>query len=272
MTAVDPTARVATGSSAGPAGGLASTVRLALLHTRYQVVETLRIPIAVIGNMLFPALAMFFFVVPQRSVAGGPLIATAAVGQLGMFAVMSTCLFTFGVGAAEDRALPFDPYVRTLPAGPTPRLIGRMLTGGIFAVLGLVPLVLIGWLFTEATVTWTQAGTGLLVILAAAIPFLALGLGIGYSMSAKAAIAVVQVVLFPLAFAGALFLPPEMFPGWLDAFSQALPSRAGRDLLVEALTGAPAGASAVPVLIGWGAVFVALALWAYRRDEGRRFR
>lgn len=77
---------------------------------------------------------------------------------------------------------------------------------------------------------------------------------------------------FPLAFAGGLFMPPEVFPAWLDAFSQALPSRAGRDLLVQALTGQPAFALAVPVLAGWAVLFAVLAVWAYRRDEGRRFR
>jgi ABC-2 type transport system permease protein len=266
-TVTRPTARPP--ASGRPAIG---TLQLAVLHTRYQLLETVRIPIAVIGNMLFPALAMFFFVVPQPSVARDPLIATAAVGQLAMFAVMSTCMFTFGVGAAEDRALPFDPYVRTLPAGPAPRLIGRMLTGGILALVGLAPLVLIGWLFTEASVTGSQALLGLAVILGVALPFLGLGLGIGYSMSAKAAIAVVQVVLFPLAFAGGLFMPPEIFPDWLDTLSRALPSRAGRDLLVQALTGADASATALPVLLGWGALFAAYAVWAYRRDEGRRFR
>ena len=43
-------------------------------------------------------------------------------------------------------------------------------------------------------------------------------------------------------------------------------------LLVQALTGEPANALAWPVLIGWTVVFAALAVWAYRRDEGRRFR
>jgi ABC-2 type transport system permease protein len=249
-----------------------SAVALVALHTRYQVLETIRIPIAVIGNMLFPALATFFFVVPQQSVAADPVIATAAIGQLAMFAVMSTCLFTFGAGAAEDRAQPFDPYLRTLPAGPGPRMVGRMLTGAVFALLGLVPLVLIGWLFTAASLSPGRFALATLVIIGVALPFLGLGLGIGYSTSSKAAIAVVQVVLFPMAFAGGLFLPPQAFPDWLDAVSQALPSRAGRDLLVEALTGLPAGPTALPVLLGWGVVFAAFALWAYRRDEGRRFR
>lgn len=249
-----------------------STVSLTLLHTRYQILETIRIPIAVIGNMMFPALAMFFFVVPQEELAADPTLSTAAVGQLAMFAVMSTCLFTFGVGAAEDRALPFDPYVRTLPAGPWPRMIGRMLTGGFFAMLGLIPLVLIGWLFTAASVTPGRFLAAAAVIVAVALPFLALGLGIGYSTSAKASIAVVQVILFPMAFAGGLFMPPEILPDWLNNFSQTLPSRAGRDLLIQALTGAEASASALPVLLGWGALFTAFALWAYRRDEGRRFK
>lgn len=249
-----------------------TTLRLTALHARYQVLETMRVPVAVIGNLLFPALAMFFFVVPQEAVAQDPVLSTAAVGQLAMFAVMSTCMFTFGVGAAEDRALPFDPYVRTLPAGPAPRMLGRMITGGVFALLGLVPLILIGWLFTAAAVSPGRFLLALAVIIGVALPFLGLGLGIGYSTSAKAAIAIVQVVLFPMAFAGGLFLPPQAFPDWLNTLSQALPSRAGRDLLVETLTGVPAYAGALPVLVGWGVLFTAFALWAYRRDEGRRFR
>ena len=246
--------------------------RLVLLHSRYQFLETVRVPIAGIGNMLFPALAMFFFVVPQREVAGDPELATGAVGQLAMFAVMSTCLFTYGLGVAEDRQQPFDPYLRTLPAGAGPRLAGRVLNGGIFTLFGLAPLILIGWLLTAATVTAGQLAAGIGVILAVAVPFLLLGMGIGYSISAKAALAVLQVVLFPLAFAGGLFLPLQAFPTWLDSLSQALPSRAGRDLLIQALTGEPAYALALPVLAGWAALFAALTVWAYRRDEGRRFR
>jgi len=266
------TAAPTTGPSTRTAPAPASALRLAMLHARYQFLETVRVPIAVIGNMLFPALAMFFFVVPQEAVASDPVAATAAVGQLGMFAVMSTCLFTYGAGVAEDRQQPFDPFLRTLPAGAGPRMAGRVANGAAFALLGLLPLVLIGWLFTDASVTPGRLVAGVLVIAAVALPFLLLGMAVGYSLSAKAALPVVQVLLFPLAFAGGLFMPPEMFPGWLDALSQALPSRAGRDLLVSALTGSQAPTTALPVLVGWGVLFGALAVWAYRRDEGRRFR
>lgn len=86
-----------------------------------------------------------------------------------------------------------------------------------------------------------------------------------------AALAVAQVLLLPLAFGGGLFLPPEAFPSWLDAVSRVLPTRAGRDLLVGATTGADVGLTTLLVLAGWTVVAFALAGWAYRRDEGRRF-
>ncbi|RPF23279.1 ABC transporter permease [Myceligenerans xiligouense] len=255
-----------------PAQGMRPFWTLSWLHLKYQFLETVRIPIAVLGNMLFPALAMAFFVVPQPQVAGNPEWATMAVAGLGLFAVCSASLFTYGLGVAEDRQLPFYPYLRSLPTGPGPQMVGRVLNGAIFALFGLVPLILVAVLFTEATATLAQLAAGVGTILAVAVPFVLLGLGVGYALPAKAALPVVQVVLFPLAFAGGLFMPPEIFPGWLDALSMGTPTRAGRDLLVQALTGVEAYSLALPILVGWTILFAALATWSYRRDEGRRFR
>lgn len=245
---------------------------LARLHARSQFLETVRVPIAVIGNLLFPGLALVFFVVPQREITADPLVATAAIAQLGTFAIMSACLFTHGAGVAEDRDKPFDAFVRTLPARPGPRLAGRVLNGLVWAYIALVPLVLIGVLLTSATLTPLRALGAAAMVIAVAVPFTLLGLAIGYSMSTKAALAVVQCVLFPLAFAGGLFMPPEVFPGWLDAISQGLPSRAARDLVVQVTTGIEGGSTALPVLLAWTVVLAALAVAAVRRDEGRRFR
>jgi ABC-2 type transport system permease protein len=246
-------------------------LRLVWLHLKFQLLETVRIPIAVVGNMVFPALALAFFVVPQSAVAQDPFLSTTAVASLAVFAVMSASLFSHGLGVSEDRQLPFDPFVRTLPAGPWPRMAGRVGTGTVMSLLALVPLVVVGWVFTAVTVTTGQLLGGLGMVLLVGVPFVLLGLAVGYSLPAKAAIAVVQVLVFPLAFAGGLFLPPVMFPAWLDAVSRFTPSRAGRDLVVETVTGVSAYDGAWFVLLGWTVLFAVLAAWAYRRDEGRRF-
>jgi ABC-2 type transport system permease protein len=227
-----------------------TNLRLTGLHTRYKFTQTIRIPIAVIGTTLMPSLSLLFFVVPQPF-AQDPKEATAAAAQLAVFAVMSVCLFTYGIGVAEDRALPWDGFSRTLPVGPLPRLTGRLLTGLAFVVIALVPLVLIAWLMTAATLPPSRLALAAGALLAAAVPLFAIGISIGYLLSTKAAMAVAQSLLLPLAFGGGLFLPPNIFPGWLNATSTWLPTRAGRDLVVSATTGVHLLPSTELVLVGW---------------------
>lgn len=246
--------------------------RLLLLHTRFQVLEQARVPMAVVGNVAFPAISFLFFVVPQTQLRESPVAASAAAGQLAMVSVLSVCLFTFGLGGAEDRSTPWDPYLRTLSAGVVPRLVARLLTGMAFALVGVCVIGLLAVLLTTATFTSSQIGWGLAAMTAAGAPFLLMGIGLGHLLSVKAALPVVQMLFLPLAFGGGLFLPPEMFPGWLDTFSTLLPTRGARDLVVSALTQQPVPGQAVLCVVVWAALMAAFAGWAYRRDEGRRFR
>lgn len=255
-----------------PEGRLARELRLTGVHFRAQLVEMLRTPVAVIGNLVFPSVALLFFVVPQRALAGDPVVATAATAQLSAFAITSTCMFTFGLGVAEDRDKPFAPYLRTLPVGAVPALAGRVLNGILWAFVALVPLTAVGGLLTEARLGWDRLVPTLLSVVGVATPFTLLGLAIGYSLSARAAIAVVQVSLFPLAFAGGMFMPPEAFPGWLEAVSGLTPTRGARELLVAAATGTGLEGRFAVVLVAWTVVFAALVTLAYRRGEGRSYR
>ncbi|WP_432493598.1 ABC transporter permease [Kineococcus auxinigenes] len=254
-------------ASTRPAGAL----RLTWLHTRYQVTETLRVPVVVVSTAVFPALILAVFVVPQAA-SMSPLGATAAVAQLAVFSAMSVSLFTHGAGIAEDRALPWDTHLRTLPVGAGPRFTARVLMGAFFTVLGLVPLLVLAALVTDATTTPARFAAGLGGLLLAGLPLLAMGLAVGYSVPAKAALALAQVLLLPLAFAGGLFLPPEAMPDWLAGISTWTPTRAGRDLVVGAVTGTDVPSTALPVVLGWTVLLGALAVWAIRRDQGRRFR
>ena len=63
-----------------------------------------------------PPPSMLFFVVPFAG--DDPTGATYATAAMVTFAVMSANIFQYGVGVAEDRDQPWNPYTRTLPAGP----------------------------------------------------------------------------------------------------------------------------------------------------------
>jgi ABC-2 type transport system permease protein len=244
-------------------------VSLVLTHAKYQILETVRIPIAVIGNVFFPSAIMLFFVVPFTG--DNPVGATFATGSMVTFAVMSTCLFSFGVGVAEDRAQPWDPYLRTLPAGPWPRFAGRLSAGLVMIAIALVPVLIIAGLFTEATASPAGLLLGLGAIVVAALPFTFLGLLIGYSLPSKAAIAVAQVVFFPMAFGGGLLTDPRQSPAFVEIVAPFLPTRGAVELVWAATAGYTPELTSLISLAAWTAVAGALAAWAFRRDEGRRF-
>ncbi|MCI2959400.1 ABC transporter permease [Agromyces atrinae] len=249
-----------------------STLSLTVLHARYSIIETARIPIALIGSLVFPALALLFFVVPNRSVADDPMFATQAVISLSVFAVMTNALFSFGLTIAENREKPWDPYLRTLPAPGVARVLAHVLATGTLGLAAIIPVIVIGALFTAATAPLINVVLGMIALAVAGLPFMFIGICIGYSMPSKAAIAVVQVVMFSFAFIGGLFLPPQLFADWLNAISAFTPSRQAREFVIWAVQGGSLEWWVWVGLIVWTAVTFVLALVLFRRDEGRRYR
>ncbi|GAA3271649.1 ABC transporter permease [Dactylosporangium vinaceum] len=242
---------------------------LPLTHARFRILETIRIPIAVIGGAFFPAASMLFFVVPFAG--DDPVGATFATASMVMFAVMTSCLFNYGVGVAEDRAQPWDPYTRTLPAGPAAAFAGRILSGMTFMTISLLPVVIIGWLFTAATVSWTGLLLAVGAVVLGALPFTFMGLAIGYALPMKAALAVAQIIFFPMAFGGGLLSAPGQAPGFVETIAPYLPTRGAVELVWAAVGKFDVDPKSMISLAVWTIVMAALAAWAFRRDEGARF-
>ncbi|MER7439914.1 ABC transporter permease [Micromonospora avicenniae] len=244
-------------------------MQLTLVHTRYQLLETVRIPIAVVGSAFFPAAAMLFFVVPF---AGKDAVgATYATASMVTFAVMSANIFQYGIGVAEDRDQPWDPYTRTLPAGPGPRLAGRVLAGLVLTYLSLIPVVVIGATLTAAQITPMAFLLTIGTVAVVSVPFTLMGLAIGYSLPSKAAIVVAQIIFFPLAFGGGLLSAPDEAPGFIEVIAPYLPTRGAVELMWATVGDYPVRPLSLTMLGVWVVALATLAVWAYRRDEGRRF-
>lgn len=249
-----------------------STLGLSLTHTKYNLLQTVRVPIAIIGTVVFPTLAFCLFVLPQSVVTANAEYATQAVASMSVFAFMSACLFSIGIDLAEQRTKPWVPYTRTLPAPPLAAIIGLMLTTLTLSVVAIIPLVVVGALFTSATVPPLVFLAALAVLVLTAIPSALIGVLIGVLSGPKAAIAIAQVAMFLLAFGGGLFLPPIMFPDWLDTASKFLPVRQARELVIATATGGEFPLWALLGIAGWTIVLGVLAVVFFRRDEGRRYR
>ncbi|MGC5031556.1 ABC transporter permease [Micromonospora sp. DT229] len=244
-------------------------MQLALVHARYQLLETVRIPVAIFGSTFFPAAAMLFFVVPFAG--KDPVGATYATAAMVTFSVMSSNIFQYGVGVAEDRDQPWNPYTRTLPAGSAPRFAGRILAGMLLTYLSLVPVVVIAATLTQARITPGAFLLALATVAVVSVPFTLMGLTIGYALPSKAAIVVAQLVFFPLAFGGGLLSAPGQAPGFIEAIAPFLPTRGAVELMWAAVGDYSVNLLSLVMLGVWVVLLATLAGWAYRRDEGRRF-
>ncbi len=242
---------------------------LVLTNARFHLLETVRVPIALIGSIFFPSASMLFFVVPFAG--DNPIAATYATASMVTFAIMTSALFGYGIGVAEDRSRPWDPYTRTLPAGPGPRFGGRIIAGLTMTFVSLVPVVLIAALLTEATVTAPRFLLAIGTVFVISLPFTLMGLAIGYGLPMKAALAVAQVLFFPLAFGGGLMSAPGQAPGWVEYIAPYLPTRGAVELMWAVVGDFTVDTTAVAMLGVWILAMASLATWAYRRDEGRRY-
>ena len=242
-------------------------MKLSFVYARTQTLELLRFPGFSIATLGFPVLFFLLFGLPRAGTHPELLLAAYAA-----FAVLGVGFFQFGVSAAIERVTPWAVYLRTLPAPLAARLAGRALAALAFASAAVAALLIVGLATTSAHLgvgEWVRLVVALLV---GSLPFVTLGIAIAYWSSPKSALPVANILYMLLAYAGGLWTGPTDLPHTVARISPYTPTRQWGDVLWEAVGGVGWSARHWLALLGYTALFAALAMWGYRRDEGQRFR
>jgi ABC-2 type transport system permease protein len=181
-------------------------------------------------------------------------------------------VYSFGIGVAVERGMKVDVLMRVMPVPPGIHLLAKVLTALFFSLVSVVVLIIYGIAVggvTQPPLVWGNMVARLLV---GSVPFIGLGFAIGYMAGPHSAPAVANLVYLPLAFASGLFVPPNQLPGFVQSFAPYLPTFHYGQLVWGSLR-----ASTEPLWVslawlgGYGIVFFAMALRAYRRDEQGKF-
>ncbi|HEY7536793.1 MAG TPA: ABC transporter permease [Gaiellaceae bacterium] len=231
-----------------------------------MTLELARYPAYVVPTLVFPSVFFLFFALP-----GDASVATERMATFAGFAAIGVAFFQFGVGIAVERASPWEAYLRTLPIGVAARLGARVLSAALFAAVAAGGVLAVAVATTDASLTplrWLGLGVALLV---GTVPFALLGIALGYWVPERGALPIANLLYLSLAYAGGLWIRPDDLPSGVQNLSRFLPTRGLSDALVATLQPALAWRSWL-ALLGFGALFGLLAVWGYRRDEGRRFR
>ena len=246
----------------------AARVRLALAHARAETANLARYPAYALPTVAFPAILLLVF---GRSSSGASPTGCSRDSPRQRCSPSRSSSSASASRRAGRR--PWETYLRTLPAAPTTRLAGRVLSALVFAAATVSAVALVAFtVYRVEMAPWRFGALGL-ALLVGSIPFALLGIAFGYWLPPRAALPVANILYLPLAVGGFLWMrPTEDVPHDVDVASQLLPTRSWMEVLDPIATGDHAiPLHHVAALTAWGLVFFALAWWGYRRDEGERF-
>lgn len=241
-------------------------MRLTFLYARAMTLELLRYPAFSVPTLAFPGLFFLLFVASRDDVD-----ATLLVASFAGFAFLAVAFFQFGVGIAAERETPWERFLRTLPVRTSVRFAARMLSGTVFGLASAAVVVVLGVATTDAHLRPVRWGALVLALVVGAVPFALLGIALGYWASPRGALPVANILYLVLAFAGGLWTTPANLPSSVASVSPLIPTRQFGNVLWGATEGRLWRPRDWLLLLGWSAVFAALAAWGYRRDEGRRY-
>ena len=241
-------------------------MRLTFLYARAMTLELLRYPAFSVPTLAFPGLFFLLFVASRDD-----RYATLLVASFAGFAFLAVAFFQFGVGIAAERETPWERFLRTLPVRTTVRFAARMLSGTVFGLASAAVVVVLGVATTDAHLRPVRWGALVLALVVGAVPFALLGIALGYWASPRGALPVANILYLVLAFAGGLWTTPANLPTSVASVSPLIPTRQFGNVLWGATEGRLWRPRDWLLLLGWSAVFAALAAWGYRRDEGRRY-
>jgi ABC-2 type transport system permease protein len=244
-------------------------------QTMAEFLKLWRVPAFTLTSLFLPVMFYAFIGIGQSSQVVSPHVTFGAyfLASMAVYSVANVMIFSFGISVATERGMKMDVLMRATPMPPLVYLLSKSITAIVFAALTLVVLFpfayIAGGVRLDPSVWVTLASR----VLLGSIPFIALGFAIGYLSGPNSAVAVINLIYLPTAFASGLFFPKQLLPDFIQRLSPYLPLHFFGQLGWDAI-GAPTDGSVTTdwlYLAAYGVVFFVIAVWAYRREESRKF-
>jgi ABC-2 type transport system permease protein len=243
-----------------------------------EFIKLFRVPAFSTTSIVLPAMFYAFIGLGQ---AKQPLAPGSSVtfgeyflASMALYGVANVMVLGFGISLANERGQKQDLLMQATPLPAPVFFVAKTLSALVIAFMALVVLSLLaagaGGAHLEASRWLTLFGRAMLC----SIPFVGLGFALGYLAGPNSAPAVTNLIYLPTAFASGLFFPLHLLPQFLQNIAPYLPLYRGAQLVWDSV-GAPTEGGTLTTdwlyMAAYTIAFFALALWAYRRDQGRKF-
>ncbi len=243
-----------------------------------EFIKLFRVPAFSATSIVLPAMFFAFIGLGQ---AKQPLYAGSNVtfgayflASMALYGVANVMVLGFGISLANERGQKQDLLMQSTPLPPVVFFIAKTLSALVIAFMALVVLSLLAVLSGGVHLTGSHWLTLFTRAMVCSLPFVGLGFALGYLAGPNSAPAVTNLIYLPTAFASGLFFPLRLLPQFLQNIAPYLPLYRGAQLVWDSV-GAPIEGGTITTdwlyMGGYAVAFFVLALWAYRRDQGRKF-
>ncbi|GEM47623.1 ABC transporter permease [Deinococcus cellulosilyticus] len=239
-----------------------------------ELIRLVRMPAYLIPTLVFPIMFFAIFGLPNaKNQLGGVNAATYILVSFSAYSLISTSLFAFGVSIAAERGLGWQKLMRVTPLNPlmyfASKVVNALLQGIFIIALLALFASLVGKLDYDVLLFAKSVGKLLIGVSA----FVALGLWIGYVGGPNSAAGIANLIFLPMSFASGLFMPLEFMPEFLRNIAPYTPAYHFAQIGWMNI-GAKSDTTELvhwAWVAGYAVIFFAMALVAYRRDEGKNF-
>ena len=274
MTTTITTEPPAPAAVAPPRHTRRSLLRIYRVEAWQEFLKLVRVPIFAVTTIALP---LMFYVIFGITFAGeqarGVGITTYMLVTYGAFGVIGAALFGFGVSVAVERGQGWMRLKRVAPMPPLAYFVAKVRDEPGRGHHHRARHVALGALVGGVRLELGQTVAVGLALVAGAVPFSAMGLAFGYLVGPNSAPAVLNLVWLPMAFASGLWVPISQLPDVVQTLAVALPPYHFVQLALGTI-GASEGGSPVlhgAALLAFTSLFLAVAAWGFRRDEGRTY-
>ena len=243
-----------------------------------EFIKLFRVPAFSTTSIVLPAMFYAFIGLGQAKQPLGPgshvTFGEYFLASMALYGVANVMVLGFGISLANERGQKQDLLMQSTPLPPLVYFIAKTVSALVIAFMSLVALSLLATASGGAHLSSSQWLTLFGRSMLCSIPFVGLGFALGYIAGPNSAPAVTNLIYLPTAFASGLFFPLSLLPKFLRDIAPYLPLYRGAQLVWNAV-GAPTEGGSLSTdwlyMAGYTIAFFLLALWAYRRDQGRKF-
>ena len=265
-------------SEVAPRAATAPIVPMLIKQSYAEFLKLFRVPAFSVTSIVLPSMFYAFIGLGQAKERLAPGLSVTFgeyfLASMALYGVANVMVLGFGISLANERGQKQDLLMQSTPLPAPVFFVAKALSALVIAFISLVVLSLLATFAGGAHLAASQWVTLFVRAMLCSIPFIGLGFALGYIASPNSAPAVTNLIYLPTAFASGLFFPLRLLPNFLQNVGPYLPLYRGAQLVWDSV-GAPTEGGTLSsdwfYMAAYTVAFFVLALWAYRRDQGRKF-